>query len=174
MVEKEQKTAEIDTVLNKLRPKVRAFVLEYVKTFNATEAAKTVGYSENSAVKQGSRLLTNEDVRNAVEVLAAQAAEDCGVTTKYVLEHLKEVVARCLQKTPVMEWSYEDRALVQKRDEAGNGFWEFDSSGANKALELLGKYRKMFTDKVALENVDALATQLKNARDRVHGKPPTS
>jgi phage terminase small subunit len=40
-----------------------------------------------------------------------------------------------------------NKAMAQKVDEDGNNVWEFDSSGANKALELLGRHLAMFTDK---------------------------
>jgi len=46
-----------------------------------------------------------------------------------------------------MEWNHETKSMVQRQDEAGNDMWEFDSQGANRALELLGKHLKMYTDK---------------------------
>ena len=62
------------------------------------------------------------------------------ITADYVLSSLKEVAERCKQAIPVM-----------MKDENGNmvetGEYKFDSTGANRALELLGKNLKLFIDK---------------------------
>lgn len=51
-----------------LTTKQRAFVEAYLANgFNATKAALAAGYSENTARQQGSRLLTNVDVADAVQ-----------------------------------------------------------------------------------------------------------
>ncbi len=59
------------------------------------------------------------------------------VTVEYVLEGLKDVKERCMQAEPVLD-----------REGLPTGEYRFDSSGANKSLELLGKFLKMFTDKL--------------------------
>lgn len=73
------------------------------------------------------------------------------VDATYVVEGFKEVFNRCMQKVPVMKWDYEEKAMVQatqvNEDGEEVGVWEFDSMGANKALEMLGKHLAMFTDK---------------------------
>ena len=66
------------------------------------------------------------------------------ITSDYVLFGLKEVAERCLQRVPVMEWDYKAKEMVRKRDEAGNTIWAFDSSGANRSFELLGKHLGVF------------------------------
>lgn len=66
------------------------------------------------------------------------------ITADYVLYGLKEVAERCLQRVPVMEFDYVNKAMAQKTDGEGNGVWEFDSSGANRAFELLGKHVGLF------------------------------
>ena len=52
------------------------FAIEYARTGNATQSAISAGYSEESARKQGSRLLTNEDIRKKVDEVKAQMAEE--------------------------------------------------------------------------------------------------
>nr|MCR5258685.1 hypothetical protein [Desulfovibrio sp.] len=49
----------------------------------------------------------------------------------------------CMQKRPVLNMKGE-----QVVDEEGNAKWTFDSKGANRALELLGKHLGIFTEKV--------------------------
>ncbi|MBC1734965.1 terminase small subunit [Listeria seeligeri] len=43
--------------------KYQIFVLAYVNTFNATQAAISAGYSKKTAYSQGNRLLKNDEVR---------------------------------------------------------------------------------------------------------------
>ena len=51
----------------KLTPKQIRFVDEYLIDFNASRAAIAAGYSSSGAKVQGSRLLTNVNVRRLVE-----------------------------------------------------------------------------------------------------------
>ena len=80
-----------------LSNKQQAFVTEYLRDFNATQAAIRAGYSENAARGQGSRLLANADISaainerkmNADEVLLSiteQGRSDIGVFFKLVEE----------------------------------------------------------------------------------------
>ena len=67
------------------------------------------------------------------------------------------------------------KEVVQAQDEDGKDIWQFDSMGANKSLELMGKSLKMFTDKVEVEAGSGLAELLNSRRkaveDRVKCKP---
>jgi len=47
--------------------KQKAFIEEYLKDFNATQAAIRAGYSERSAYSQGQRLLNNDEVSEAIQ-----------------------------------------------------------------------------------------------------------
>ena len=53
----------------------KAFVSQYLIHFNATRAAKSVGYSEKTARTIGSKLLTNVDIRAAVDERMANRDE---------------------------------------------------------------------------------------------------
>jgi len=120
-------------------------VAEYLKDQNATQAAIRSGYSKKTADVQGPRLLGNVRIKAAVEAALGDAAKKAGVSVEYVLSNLKEVVERCMQRSPVMIRQGKD--IVQKVDDQGRSVWEFDSMGANKALENIGKHLKMFTEK---------------------------
>lgn len=50
-----------------LNRKQRQFCLEYVKCFNATEAAKRAGYSDSTAYSQGSRLLKDVEIKEYIQ-----------------------------------------------------------------------------------------------------------
>ncbi len=131
-----------------LTDKQEQFCREYLIDLNAKQAAIRTGYSAKTAEVQGSRLLSNAKVASRISELKAQRVERTEITADYVLSGLKEVAERCLQRKPVMEWDYSEKCLVQKTttDEAGKevGVWEFDSAGANRAFELLGKHVGVF------------------------------
>jgi len=64
-----------------------------------------------------------------------------------VVQQLVDVVKKSKEPEPVMEWDYEEKALIK------TGEYTFDSKGATKALELLGKHLGMYVEKVE-EKVD--------------------
>lgn len=125
-----------------LTEKQKAFVREYLVDLNATQAAIRAGYSPKTATEQGSRLLTNVNVRARIEDLQNQRAEKLELDAEWVLRRLKDISDRCMQAEPVMKWDYEGRKLVE------TGEYAFDSQGANKATELIGKHLGMFKDKI--------------------------
>lgn len=127
-----------------LQEKQLRFCQEYLVDLNGKQAAIRAGYSPKTAESQASRLLSKEQVASRVRELRGNQAERTQITADFVLSGLKEVSQRCLQAIPVMEWDYENKCMVQKTDSEGNGLWMFDSSGANRAFELLGKHVGVF------------------------------
>ena len=115
--------------------KQKRFVDEYLIDLNATAAAKRAGYSEKSADKIGPELLGKTSIQEALSKALAKRSERTEITQDWVLSRLQTVAERCLQAAAVI-------------DKEGNptGEYKFDSSGANKSLELLGKHLKLFTD----------------------------
>jgi phage terminase small subunit len=62
---------------DELTDKQKMFITEYlVNGFNATQAAIKAGYSEDTAKQQGSRLLTNVDIRKAINDEINRALDD--------------------------------------------------------------------------------------------------
>ncbi|HTE34070.1 MAG TPA: terminase small subunit [Chryseolinea sp.] len=127
-----------------LTPKQEQFCREYLIDFNATQAAIRAGYSKKTAGQIGEQNLKKLEISAYVRELKEKQIERTEITADFVLTGLKEVAQRCLQKIPVMEWDYENKMLVPSRDEDGNAIWEFDSGGANKSFELLGKHLGLF------------------------------
>ena len=71
-----------------LSAKQRAFVVEYVAGgFNATKAAKAAGYSDRTADRQGSRLLKNVEIVDAIR----DAMKAAGVRAEVLLDRLTEI-----------------------------------------------------------------------------------
>lgn len=117
--------------------KERAFVHAYLKCKSQKQAAIMVGYSEKSAESQASRLMRKPSVRAYRDCLLREDFESIGITRHSVATEVWEVYQRCMVKKPVLEWDSE------KRDWIESGTWQFNATGALKALtlmtEMLGK-----------------------------------
>lgn len=69
--------------------KMRRFVLHYVDNGgNATKAAISAGYAENSARQQGSRLLQRDDIQQAIRIYAQQKANVAGENKETILDRM--------------------------------------------------------------------------------------
>jgi len=141
-------------------PKQERFCQEYLIDLNATQAYIRAGYTNesNSARASASQLLAHPSIRARIRELMDARSKDTLIDAVYVVESLKEVHDRCMQARPVMAMGPGGQ-LEQKVDDEGRAVWQFDSNGANKALELLGKHVAMFTDKHKVDaNVDVVVT----------------
>jgi phage terminase small subunit len=121
----------------KLTPKQKRFCEEYTIDLNGTQAAIRAGYSEKTAYSIAERLLRNVEVKNYISQLQKKISEELKIDAKYVLSGLKEIYERCMQHEAI-------------KDHEGNetGEYTFQANPANKALELLGKHLKLFTEQV--------------------------
>lgn len=122
---------------------------EYLLDLNQTRAYMRVypDVSYDSARTKSAQTFANGNIRARIRELMDARSKDTLVDAKYVVDGLNEVYQRCMEAHPVMIWNHIDKQMEQKTDGEGNGVWEFDSQGANKALELLGKHVAMFTEK---------------------------
>ena len=136
-----------------MTPKQKLFVKEYLVDLNATRAAISAGYSEKTACEQGSRLLRNVQIQAEVNKRAAKITEKLDISTEYILGMIKQTIERCSQGVEVVD-----------REGNPTGEWKEDSFAVLKGCELLGRYRKLFTDKVEhsgqIENVTFDATHV--------------
>lgn len=118
----------------------KVFAAEYAAEFNAMQAAKAAGYSPRRAKQTGFELLQRPEVMAEVRRLIEERQKRREVTVEYVLDSLVTVLERCKQAEQVLD-----------REGNPTGEYRFDSGGANRAAELLGKHLAMFTEKVKHE-----------------------
>ncbi len=103
---------------------------------SSAEAYKLAGFSCCRGYEvHASNLLKDAKVAVAIEEAHKIQKEIVEVDQQWVLEKLKKMVERSLQEV----------ALLDKTGKP-SGVWKYDSFGAGKALELLGKYLRMFGD----------------------------
>jgi len=146
----------IDKSEKNLTEKQKKFSQEYLKDFNGTKAYQTVyKVSEKVACAAASRLLRNVKVQAYLAGLIQKQAKKAEITVSEIIQKLKIIVDRCMQACEV-------------RDKKGEptGEWKFDSAGAVRSLELLGKHLAMFTDKIQVKDEDLhITVTLQNAGD---------
>ena len=107
-----------------------------------------------TAEVNGAKLLRNSNVSDYVDIRQAEIREKTTVTQEWIIEKLKTVVSRSLQEQPVMKFDYDEKTMKQETvitdDGVEIGVFTYDSTGANKALELLGKTLGIYKDKKEL------------------------
>lgn len=76
---------------NKLTDKQRAFVLEYIKDLNATQAALRAGYAKSGATVTASRLLANANIQEELDKAVKGREKRTQIDADYVLTRLAEI-----------------------------------------------------------------------------------
>jgi len=116
----------------KLTDKQEVFCREYIVDLNATQAALRAGYSQKTAQRIGSENLSKPLIQGRVTELMQERVERVQIDADWVLKSAKQVFDRCMQQEDVTD-----------REGGSTGEWKFEHSGANKALEIIGKHVKV-------------------------------
>lgn len=75
----------------KLNDKQKRFVEEFLIDLNATQAAERAGYSKSTARQQGSRLLSNADIADAVAMAQERRSKRTEIDADSVLKELAKI-----------------------------------------------------------------------------------
>lgn len=126
------------------RARQKQFVLEYVANgfINATEAARKAGYSEKTATKQASQLLSNLDNTRHISIVVNQL--------KKAYEERNEAL-KIASGTEILQilTKHARRESIEYEVTKEGDVVETPTTVANsiKASELIGKSYALFTDK---------------------------
>jgi len=146
----------------KLTEKQKRFVAEYIKDYNATQAAIRAGYSEQTAYSQGNRLLKYVDIKKAIKAVQDEIRKKNIAEAIEVEEFLSLAMRGEIEEEVVVTENIgdgESRARVFKK--------QISAKERIKAAELLGKRYALFTEKVDMdvdvgtEKLDSILRQLK-------------
>lgn len=143
--------------------KQKRFCLEYLKDFNATQAAIRAGYSANSASVQAFDLLRNPKLQAFISQINQRIEKKAIMDIQEIQERLTAMArGESIEETVVVEGQ-------------GDGFSKartftkkVSAKEQAKALELLGKANGLFVDKIQAEVNDGLAVAkayLEGAKD---------
>lgn len=137
--------------MNKLNEKQKAFCREYIKDFNATQAATRAGYSKRTGSRHAHRLLKKAEILAYIEELKHDAAVKSRVTPEWILAKLERIVEMGLgdQQTDVIVKENVAPGISQTMSQK---MTKADIAAAKSALDLLGRYHGIFTDHTKVEH----------------------
>lgn len=122
------------------------FCHEYIKDMNATQAAIRTGYSEKTAKMQGSRLMTNDDIKARVKELRDAYFNENIMTAQQVEYELTRIA---------LGLSNEKHVVIEG---AGDGYSEAriidkppDEKSRLKALELMAKRHRILSGDTTID-----------------------
>ncbi|MBN3520721.1 terminase small subunit [Algoriphagus lutimaris] len=85
---------------------------------NATEAAKLAGYSPNTARQQGSRMLTNVNIKKYIQSKSSEILESIGVTQEKVLAEIVKIAFADITDFFNDDWSLKQVSEIPKEKSA--------------------------------------------------------
>lgn len=139
--------------MSDLTDKQRAFVEHYVLCLNGAEAARRAGYGSAGARQEAYRLLTNVDIRAAIDerlgALAASKSEVLALLTEHARGSMADfftVKGRGLALDLKKAQQADKLHLVKKYTKTKQGV-SIEIYDAQAALALLGKYHGLFTER---------------------------
>lgn len=166
----------------KLKAQRQAFVEHYLETWNASEAARRAGYSKKTARQQGSRLLTNVDIRRQIEARLT----DIAMGPNEVLARLTEMATSSMEdfvnpdKLGVRIVDLKRAAergklhLVKKVSETQHGL-AVELHDQQAALVQLGRHYGLFVDRQEQTGKAGgpISIKVVYGDDGTHGAPST-
>ena len=143
-----------------LNPKQIRFCEEYLIDSNATQSAIRANYSLKTSGVIGYENLKKPQIRAYIDQLKEKQSKRTEITSDRILKELAKMAFFNVEDTldefgdikPLEDWSRDDLAAVQEVTTT-KYFNEVQSvkvktSGKERSLELLGKHKKLFTDKL--------------------------
>lgn len=129
-----------------LTKKQQLFVNEFCSnpTMGKTEAARAAGFSKSRAAITACELMKNPEVQNEIKRRLEKRIDLADVNPETVIEELLSVIEACKQ--------------------AGAGAWQM--TARLKAIELLGKHLRMFSERVEVGVDGELMERLMEGRRR--------
>ncbi|MEK4006081.1 terminase small subunit [Paenibacillus sp. FSL H3-0333] len=107
-----------------LTAKQQRFIDEYMIDFNATQAAIRAGYSKKTAYSIGNENLSKPEIAGAIKLRQDEIGKKNDITAEWIVEQMKEVYNLAIESKKL--------------------------SDANKSLEMLGRTKGIFNDKLNL------------------------
>lgn len=121
--------------------KERQFVSNYIQTLNDRKSQKEAGFTHYDP-----NLLNKPEVARAISEKLEQHFATLDITDEYILSNIKEVAESASRPVPKIKID-KDGNQIYYQTEDGKPIMERDYGSQLKALELLGRYRALFTDK---------------------------
>ncbi len=136
-----------------MNPKQRLFVEEYLKCWNASEAARRAGYKTKASV-QGTRLLANDSVKEAIKARLAEKTMQADEVLTRLAEQARGEVGQYLTENGKLDFAKliadGKQHLVKSVKDTQWGL-AIEFYDAQSALVHIGRHHGLFTDNVAFD-----------------------
>jgi phage terminase small subunit len=171
-----------------LTPKEQIFVRELLKHGNGTKAATVAGYSAATASVTASKLLRKAKVAAELAKLRQKLLEKIEIDAEKVLQGIAELAFYDIRKffkptgelIPVRELDGATAKALKGCDveklfkhfgkgqaEETGTITKIRTADRLEALEMLGRHLKLFTDKIEINDAQAIILKLQQGRARV-------
>jgi len=127
--------------MSQLTIKERQFVNEYIETLNDRKAQKAAGFTQYNP-----DLLKNPEIARTVSEKLEQHFATLDITDEYILSRIKEVADDARKPVPKIKIDKDGNQIFYQTQD-GKPIFERNYGDELKALELLGRYRSLFTDR---------------------------
>lgn len=143
-----------------LTNKQQAFISEYLKDFNATQAAIRAGYSEKTAYAIGHENLKKPDIAAEIQARIAERAMSSDEVLIRLAEQARGEYGRYVHEDGYVEIDKmvkDGKAHLIKAVKPGQYGTVYEFYDAQSALALIGRHHKLFVDRTELTGQDGQA-----------------
>lgn len=121
--------------------KERQFVNEYIECLNDRKAQKAAGFTSYNP-----NLMNNPEISRMISERLEQHFKTLDITDEYILSRIKDVAESARVPVPKIKIDKDGNQIFYQTAE-GKPIFERNYGDELKALELLGRYRSLFTDR---------------------------
>lgn len=135
-----------------LNDKRKAFINEYLKCYNASEAARRVGYKHPG--QQGHRLLKNAEILMEIERRLDELTLEADQVLARLSEHATADISDFITEHGIVDWQAVNKKgyLIKKISHTKGKNSSIELHDSQSALTWLGKHHKLFTDRIIQEH----------------------
>lgn len=142
----------------KISEKQQRFVDEYLIDLNATQAAERAGYSKKTAYSQGQRLLKNVEIQKALQARMKEKDDELIMKQDEILQRLTKQARRQEKDYQVVVLKHKtiEDGVIEEVERVEVVEVPTKNNDTIRALELLGKRYKLWTEKSEVDVTGAV------------------
>lgn len=140
--------------------KERQFVNNYIETLDDKKAQKDAGITPYDP-----SLLTRPDINRLVSDKLQEHFQTLDITDEYILSNIKKVFEDASRPVPRVKIDKDGNQIYYTTPDS-KPIMDIDRSSQLKALELLGRYRSLFTDKTQMDVTTDFEKYISQAQDK--------
>lgn len=151
------------------------FCQEYIIDFCGKDAAIRAGYTATNASQVASKLISLPRIKNRIDELVKKRSERVRISADRIVQELEYMAMFDPKDLAGITSQAEIKELPESIRRAIVG-WSYNKEGhfiikmaKEKAIELLGRHHKLFTDSVEINDKTGLAARLEKAKQAKKG-----